>query len=119
MAAPRGRASQFGEARKRSAVILFLDPKALHPVAKLTKGDAQQLGGGGAVEPGLAQRLEDRLALERIEVVGQRLRAPRGRRRRFALDRRRRRQAQVFDLDPLGAGERQRALEDVLELADV
>src|SRR5581483_10127792 len=89
---PLGRSSWFGEAMKRqgarrpsgpsfilvAAGLGFADAQALHAVAQLPEGDAEELGGGGAVEAGLRQRLEDRFALERIEVVGQRL----GRRRR-------------------------------------
>src|SRR5205085_5307040 len=69
-----------------------------------------------AVEAGLAERLEDRFALERVEVIRQRLTA---RRRRRCAGCRRRREAQVVDPDFMAAGEGQRPLQDVLELAHV
>src|SRR6267143_3252505 len=85
IASPAGRSSWFGEATNRqprsrplgSSFILF-DTQALHAVAQLPEGDAEELGRRGAVEPGLAERLQDRLALDAVEVIGQR----RGARRR-------------------------------------
>src|SRR5438874_7533610 len=69
---PLGRSSQFGD-----STILIADAQALHPVAQLPEGDAEELRRRGAVEAGLAERLEDRLALEAVEIVGQRFaRAP-------------------------------------------
>src|SRR2546428_10818852 len=65
---PGGRSSWFGE-----STTLIGDLQPLHPVAQLAEGDPEQLRGGGAVETGLAERLEDRLALQAVEVVRQRL----------------------------------------------
>src|SRR3712207_9223354 len=69
-----------------------------------------------AVEPRLSQRLEDRLALHFVEVLGERS-GERAVRRlgRFRL----RREAQVLGADLIAPGEGERALENVLELAHV
>src|SRR6266849_397867 len=78
IASPAGRSSWFGEATKRQPLsrpsgprFILFDAEALHAVAQLAEGDAEQLGRRGAVEPGLAERLHDRLALDAVEVVGQ------------------------------------------------
>src|SRR5579859_7739465 len=70
-AVPRGRASWFGESTTRSGFVVF-DAKALHSVAQLAERDAEQLGGRRAVKAGLAERLEDRLALDAVQIIGQR-----------------------------------------------
>src|SRR2546428_297234 len=107
---PGGRSSWFGE-----STTLIGDLQPLHPVAQLAEGDPEQLRGGGAVETGLAERLEDRLALQAVEVVRQRL--PR------AVDRlvvvAGGRKPQVLRAPLLAARQRPGALEDVLELAPV
>src|SRR3954463_16561181 len=126
---PLGRSSWFGEATKRQgarrpsgpsfilvAELSFPDVEALHAVAQLPEGDAEELRGRGAIEAGFRERLEDRLALDRIQVVGQRLASARGGRSAWGG---RRGEAQIVKADLVAAGQRERALEDVLELADV
>src|SRR5438105_8182823 len=118
-----GRSSWLGEATKRQPPsrpsgpsLILLDAEALHAVAQLPERDAEELRRGGAVEPGLAERFEDRLALEVVEVVGQR---PRARARGFRRRAGRRAEAQVFGANLLARRKSERSLEDVLELADV
>src|SRR5262245_35755045 len=65
---PCGRSSWLGE-----STILIGDREALHAVAQLPEGDAEELGRRGAVEVGLGERLEDRLALDLVEVLRQRI----------------------------------------------
>src|SRR5689334_6866622 len=81
-ASPTGRSSWLGDSTRRHGAsqpsgrsFIFFDAQPLHAVAQLPEGDAEELGRGGAVEAGLAERFEDRLALDAVEVVGQRLRA--------------------------------------------
>src|SRR5688500_14223359 len=115
-AAPGGRSSWLGDRTTRTRLaILVGDAEALHAIAQLAEGDAEQLGGGGAVEAGLAQRLDDRPALQGVEVVGQGLGRPVAR----LLVLRRGRKAQVGGLDLVAARQRQRALQDVLQLTHV
>src|SRR5712692_5204810 len=95
-------------------VIFYVEP--LHAVAQLAEGDSQQLRGGGAVELGLGERLVDRPALDAVQVLGERpawFAKPRP-----ALGGARRK-PQILDADLLGSGQGERALEDVLELADI
>src|SRR5438034_4413341 len=109
---PGGRSSWLGE-----STTLIGDAQALHAITQLAEGDAQELGGRGAVEAGLAERFEDRLALEVVEVLRQGLAVAfaRGLGRLFG----RGHQAQIGGADALAGRERQRALEDVLELGHV
>src|SRR3954468_11656468 len=80
---PRGRASQFGEGTRRApatqpsglGVVFLTNSQALHAVAQLPERDAKQARRRGTVESGLAERGEDRVALEPVEVRRQRLRA--------------------------------------------
>src|SRR6266508_1099726 len=69
---PGGRSSWLGDAMTRAGVSVIFDAQALHAVAQLPEGDAEELGGGGAVEAGLAERLDDSLALDVVEVIRQR-----------------------------------------------
>src|SRR5688572_23268414 len=62
-----GRSSQFGD-----STILIFDIQTLHAVAQLAERNAQKPSGGSAVEAGLAERLQDRFALQAVEVRGQR-----------------------------------------------
>ena len=64
----------------------------------------------------LLERLEDRLAFDAIEVLLQR---PLGVRDGWLVRERRRRELQIFRLNFIRAGEREGALEHVLELAHV
>src|SRR6185369_3085752 len=108
---PGGRASWFGE-----STILIGDREALHSVAQLPEADAEELRRRGAVEAGLAERLEDRLALDLVQVLRQRLGGGvLGRPALLASGA----ELQVLGADQLSPGERERALEDVLELAHV
>src|SRR5688572_17022558 len=118
---PGGRSSWLGE-----STILIFDAQALHPVSKLPEGNPQQPRRGGAVEAGLAQRLQDRLALQAVEVDRQRLAAGLRRGRRARLRRlgiflrgdavqRKLFRTQLARL----RRERERALHDVLQLAHV
>src|SRR5687768_11963605 len=107
---PGGRSSQLGE-----STTLIGDAEALHAVAQLAERDAQELRRRGAVEAGLAQGLEDRLALQGVEVLGQRLAAAVAGLLRLG----RRREAQVGGLDLVAARQRERALQDVLQFAHV
>src|SRR5262249_59873149 len=79
-----GRSSWSGDSPRRhgasqpsGASFIFLDAEALHPVAQLPESNAEQLGRRRTVEAGLAERLEDRLALYAVQVIGQRLGARR------------------------------------------
>ncbi len=69
---PAGRAS--GGKRAQSRPGPSVDVETLHPVAQRAEGDAQQLRRGGAVVAGLLERALDRLALDLVEIVGQRFR---------------------------------------------
>src|SRR5439155_1009033 len=123
IAAPGGRSSQFGEAIYRasgsrpSGPIFIADAEALHPVAQLPEGDAEKLGSRRTVEPGFRQRIEDRLALQAVEVVGQRF--PRAALGALLRHRLRRREPQVLAADLLACAQSERPLQNVLELADV
>src|SRR5262245_59403903 len=68
ISAPAGRSSWLGE-----STILIRNREPLHPVAQLPEGDAEELRRRGAVELGLGERLEDRLALDLVEVLRQRI----------------------------------------------
>ena len=81
-------------ARHATRIGPSLDPQPLHAVAQRAEGDAEQLGGGGAVEARLLERLEDRLLLDVVEIVLQRPLVAGGQRARRTR-RRPRRQVQV------------------------
>src|SRR3989442_15656192 len=114
---PAGRSSWLGESTMRSGFAVVFDAKALHPVPELAERDAQELRRRSAVEAGLAKRLEDRLALDVVEVIGQRpgLRFA----FRFGSCARGRAEAQVLGSHLAAARECERSLQDVFELADV
>src|SRR5690348_12327814 len=122
---PTGRSSWFGDGTKRQGrsrpsgpSFIFPDAQALHAIAQLPEGDAEKLGRRRTVEAGLAERLEDRLALDGIQILRERFGS--GRRRRAAAGRGRwRAQAQVIDANLFAGRESERSLEDVLELADI
>src|SRR5258706_9739007 len=80
-------------------VQLFLDTEALHAVAQRAEGDAEQFRRGGAVVVRLLERIEDRLALDRVQLLRQRPSGEGGRGPR----RGRRRNARGGDLQILGA----------------
>src|SRR5690349_20314869 len=112
-ATPSGRSSWFGDATKRQGrsrpsgpSFIFPDAQALHAIAQLPEGNAEKLGGGGAVEAGLPERLEDRLALDGIQVLRKCFRS--ARRRRAAAWGRRRAQAQVINTNLLAGRESER-----------
>src|SRR3954469_5150740 len=65
--APAGRSSWFGE-----STTLIGDAQALHAIAQLPERDTEELSGGSAVEAGLAECFEDGLALDAVEIGGQR-----------------------------------------------
>src|SRR5712692_2674473 len=110
-----GLQDRFSSRRSDGFIVIFY-AEPLHAVAKLAEGDSQQLRGGGAVELGLGERLVDRPALDAVQVLGERpawFAKPRP-----ALGGARRK-PQILDADLLGSGQGERALEDVLELADI
>src|SRR5689334_5458245 len=93
---PAGRSSQFGEGTNRAPsaspslpmrngsalrIELFVDAQALHAIAQGPEGDAEELRRRSAVVAGLLQRVENGLALQRIELLGQRPAGDRGRSR--------------------------------------
>src|SRR5213075_1404496 len=100
-------------ASSRLGVILYAKP--LHPVTELTESDTEELGRRRAVEAGLAERLEDRFALDAVEVIRQRA----GIRLAVPLGARRCAQVQVFNSDFGAPRESERSLKDVLQLANV
>src|SRR2546423_7932416 len=109
--APAGRSSWFGD-----STTLIGDAEALHAITQLAEGDAKELCGRGAVEAGLAERFENGLALHAVEIGGQRFA---GTAVGFLAVLRHPREAQVLGVDLSAAREGERALEDVLQLADV
>src|SRR5436190_16719051 len=100
-------------ASSRLGVILY--PKPLHPVTELTESDAEEFGRRRAVEAGLAERLEDRFALDAVEVIGQRA----GIRLAVLLGAPWCAQVEVFHSNFGAPRESERSLKDVLQLADV
>src|SRR3954468_19593560 len=117
ISSPGGRSSWLGDWTYRQPSIrpsgarIILDAQALHAVAELPEGNAEELGGGRAVESGLAERLQDRLALDVVQVVGQG--AGGCLTCRVAGDGRRI-QAKVVGVNFVAGGESKRSLEDVL-----
>src|SRR5260221_12719647 len=100
-------------ASSRLGVILYSKP--LHPVTELTESDTEELGRRRAVEGGLAERLEDRFALDAVELIRQ---GP-GIRRAVLLGPRWGAKVQVFYSDFGASRESERSLKDVLQLADI
>src|SRR5512145_377619 len=116
-----GRSSQLGD-----STIFIFDIESLHAVPQLPECYSQQTSSRRAVEAGLAERLQDRLALEAVEVGGKRLLDALGLRRLRLLLRlfllflgRNAVQGERFRAELLSGRERERALEDVFELAHV
>src|SRR3954454_23583127 len=107
--------------REKWGLTPLIDAEAVEAVAQRSEGDAEELGGGGFVEARRLERLHDRLALELVEEVVQRQAA--GAERAVEL----RRlvlvvavgEVEVGRRDPVLGAERQRPLEDVLQLAHV
>src|SRR5262245_38755761 len=130
---PVGRSSKLGEATKRAPLMspapvrctagsalgieLFLDAEPFHAIAQRAECDAQELGGRGAVVVGLLERVENRLALDGVQALLQRQAGDLLRRGRRPDARRR--ELQVLGLDLAARGERERALEHVLQLPHV
>src|SRR6185436_11662678 len=102
-------------------VQLLLDAEALHAVAQRAEGDAEELRGRGAVVARLLQRLDDGLLFEALEVFRQRRRGAQTHQvlARNGLRILVRAELQVFHPDLVFGGERERALEYVLELPHV
>src|SRR6266446_5346670 len=98
-----------------------VDPEAVEAVAKRAEGDAEKLRGRGLVEAGRLERLRDRLALHLVEEVVKR-EAPGA---EGAVERgdpileRPLCEVEISLGDRLLAAQRERALEDVLQLAHV
>src|SRR3954465_10131002 len=118
ISSPGGRSSGLGDwtyrqpSTRPSGARIILDAQALHAVAELPEGNTEDLGGGRAVESGLAERPQDRLALDVVQVVGQG--AGGCLTCRVAGDGRRI-QAKVVGVNFVAGGESKRSLEDVLE----
>ena len=100
------------------AEVGLLDPQPLHPVAHRAERDAEQLRRGRAVEARLLERLVDRRALDAVEIILQRPLVAGGHRELGIVGHRRQVQVVGGDLLRVG-GQREAALEDVLELAHV
>src|SRR5688572_11665769 len=96
-------------------VELVLDAEPLHAVAQRKKSDADHLRRSGAVVARLLERVEYRLPLDRIEALLQRQPAQLG----AVLRGRPRGEPQIARADHVAGRQRERALEYVLELADV
>src|SRR5213075_1405934 len=100
-------------ASSRLGVILYAKP--LHPVTELTESDTEKLGRRRAVEAGLAERLEDRFALDAVEVIRQRA----GIRLAVQIGARWCAQMEVFHRHFGASRESERSLKDILQFADV
>src|SRR5262247_4649088 len=114
---PRKRAEASVASRRRPArPRALMDREPLHPIPEGAERDPEQLGRRGAVEPRLLERLKDRFALNPVQVL---LERPLGVGRPRLLDQRRRSELQVVGFDLSADRKRDRALEDVLELAGI